>query len=205
MSVAQNLFDEVLLFYRTCLTESESSASTMLGEIIARLDGATALATPEPQSLGGARHWNQAMEGMNLPGHSGLHDALFAVAPQFHWMQNPNYNDDLMGPGYMDNYGFIELVGNKAAFYQAEGVRCGLLLLGPGLHYPAHNDAAEEIYHVLYGDQTLWRRGDEDWRAHPAGTTIHHAPWMIHETKTGDQPLLALYCWLGDGSEAKLT
>ncbi len=205
MSEVQNLFDEVLSFYRTRLNETKSSATPMLKEVITRLEGATALTAPEPHSLGGARHWDRVIENLDLPIHQDLRDALSVAAPSFHWMQNPNYTDDLMGSGYMDNYGFIELVGSKAGFYEAESVRCGLLLLGPGLHYPAHNHAAEEIYHVLSGDQTLWRRGEEDWRMHPAGTTIHHAPWMIHETKTGAQPLLALYCWLGDGGEAKLT
>ncbi|WP_419904913.1 dimethylsulfonioproprionate lyase family protein [Kiloniella sp.] len=205
MSEAKKLFDEVVSFYRARLNENESSATPMLKEVIARLEGATTLTAPEPRLLGGARHWDRVIENLVRPDQLGLRDALSATAPGFHWMQNPNYNDDLMGPGYMDNYGFIELVGNKAGFYEAEGVRCGLLLLGPGLHYPAHNHAAEEIYHVLSGDQTLWRRAEEDWCTHPAGSTIHHAPWMIHETKTGDQPLLALYCWLGDGSEAKLT
>ncbi|MEH6631432.1 MAG: dimethylsulfonioproprionate lyase family protein [Halopseudomonas aestusnigri] len=205
MNDVKNLFNEVLAFYRARLIEGNHAVSTMLSEVITRLEHATPLTVPEPHSLSVTRHWDRVMENVVLPNHSGLRGALSATAPSFHWMQNPNYNDDLMGSGYMNNYGFIELVGSKAAFYEAEGVRCGLLLLGPGLHYPAHNHAAEEIYHVLSGDQTLWRRDQEDWLTHPAGSTIHHPPWMVHETKTGDQPLLALYCWLGDGSEAKLT
>jgi hypothetical protein len=52
----------------------------------------------------------------------------------------------------------------------------------------------------------LWRRGEERWRAVPAGRAIHHPPMIAHETKAADSTLLALYCWHGNTvTEAQLT
>ena len=131
--------------------------------------------------------------------------AVAQAAHLFRWRQNPNYSAANMGAAFMTGYGYVEFAGPKDALLHAAGIRVGLLLLGPRLHYPAHAHPAEEIYHPLTAGG-LWRRGEEDWRAVPAGHAIHHPSMLVHETKAAESTLLALYCWRGNTvTEAQLT
>jgi hypothetical protein len=127
------------------------------------------------------------------------------AAHLFRWRQNPNYTAASMGAGFMAGYGYVEFAGPREALFHAPDIRVGLLLLGPGLHYPLHAHPAEEVYHPLT-EGGLWRRGDEAWRVVPPGDAIHHASLVPHETRATNRTLLALYCWRGDtATEAALT
>ena len=83
---------------------------------------------------------------------------------------------------------------------------CGFLLLGPRTHYPRHAHRAEEIYVPLAGSAG-WLQGDGQWRSHPPGAVIHHAPEEAHAMQTDAEPLAALYLWYGQGlgEKARLT
>ncbi len=123
-------------------------------------------------------------------------DAFASIEPTCDWVQNPNYSEASMGPGYVDRYGYVELVGPGRPIESAD-LLVGLLMLGPDMHYPDHAHPAEEIYHVVAGTAEWWRE-DEGWRRKGPGTLIHHVPMMRHAMRTGDEPLLALYCWTGE-------
>ena len=123
-------------------------------------------------------------------------DAFAAVEPGCDWLQNPNYSEASLGPGYVDRYGYVELVGPGRPIESGD-LLVGLLLLGPDMHYPDHAHPAEEIYHVVAGTAEWWRE-DEGWRRKGPGTLIHHVPMMRHAMRTSAEPLLALYCWTGD-------
>jgi mannose-6-phosphate isomerase-like protein (cupin superfamily) len=112
------------------------------------------------------------------------------------WLQNPNYTTASIGAGFVSRYGYVELVGPGRAFDTHE-LLVGFLLLGPHTHYPDHHHAAEEVYHVVSG-RAAWRRGNGAWSIKPPGASIHHAPHVPHAMRTEDEPLLALYCWMGD-------
>ncbi|WP_119303428.1 dimethylsulfonioproprionate lyase family protein [Dongia deserti] len=130
--------------------------------------------------------------------------AIAQAAPLFYWRQNPNYSAANMGATFMAGYGYVEFAGPKDALFHAPNIRVGLLVLGPGLHYPLHAHPAEEIYHPLT-DGSSWRRGDEDWRIVPALHAIHHPSMIPHETKAPVSTLLSLYCWRGHTTtEARL-
>jgi mannose-6-phosphate isomerase-like protein (cupin superfamily) len=122
--------------------------------------------------------------------------AFLQAEPALSWVQNPNYTAERMGPDFVDRYGYVELVGPGRVFESRE-LLVGFLLLGPDTHYPDHNHAAEEVYHVVSG-RARWRRGDGAWRTEPPGTIIHHPPHLPHAMRTDNEPLLALYCWMGD-------
>ncbi len=126
---------------------------------------------------------------------AAIADAFAAIEPQADWLQNPNYSTASLGPGYVDRYGYVELLGPGRPVESAD-LLVGLLLLGPHMHYPDHAHPAEEIYHVVAGEAEWWRE-DEGWRRKPPGMLIHHAPMMRHAMRTTDEPLLALYCWTG--------
>lgn len=122
-------------------------------------------------------------------------EAFAAIEPQADWLQNPNYSIASLGSGYVDRYGYVELVGPGRPVESAD-LLVGLLLLGPDMHYPDHAHPAEEIYHVVAGEADWWRE-DEGWRRKPPGTLIHHASMVRHAMRTAEEPLLALYCWTG--------
>lgn len=127
---------------------------------------------------------------------AAIADAFALVEPDADWLQNPNYSVESLGPGYVDRYGYVELIGPGRPV-ESRDLLVGLLLLGPEMHYPDHAHPAEEIYHVIAGHADWWRE-DEWWRRKPPGAVIHHVPMMRHAMRTTDEPLLALYCWTGD-------
>ena len=136
---------------------------------------------------------------------------LAAVAAQFaawelgaRWRQNPNYTAQTMGPEFMANYGYVEIVGHNRP-WEHESLAIGFLLLGPGAHYRAHNHPAAEVYHVVSG-VAEWRQGPAKLSKRPIGCAIYHAPNVEHETRVLAEPCLALYCWTGDiGVAARLS
>jgi Dimethlysulfonioproprionate lyase len=76
------------------------------------------------------------------------------------------------------------------------GLAFGLLLLGPETLYPAHSHPASEIYIPL--GRAEWMRGDEPFMAREPGAVIPHRPNLVHATRSGAEPLAALYLWAGD-------
>lgn len=200
-SAAARLRDAVADFYRRGAADPASAA--VLHMAADALDAARP-APLMPLSLPAAALLPAALDAIAEPTLQPLAAALAAAAPMFRWRQNPNYSAASMGAAFMAGYGYVEFAGPRDALFSATAVRVGLLLLGPGLHYPAHAHPAEEVYHPLT-DGGAWRRGDEAWRRVAAGAAIHHPPMMVHETRTGTATLLALYCWAGDtATEARL-
>ena len=55
-------------------------------------------------------------------------DAFAAIEPSCDWLQNPNYSEASLGPGYADRYGYVELVGPGRPIESAD-LLVGLLML----------------------------------------------------------------------------
>ena len=107
------------------------------------------------------------------------------------------------GPSFIDNYGWLEVIGTRGHFVNDE-VAGGLLILGPDIVYPDHHHIAEEIYIPLTGG-TEWRMGEGRFHARDAGEVIHHASSVSHAMRTGTEPLMALYLWRGGPLAQKST
>lgn len=118
------------------------------------------------------------------------------LEPFLHWTQNPNYSDELLGAGYMNNYAYCDVVGSQGLI-DCNDLVIGFLLLGPHRLYSDYHHAASEVYHVISGN-AAWRQGSAPWQRKLPGQCIYHAPWVPHATRCGDELLLALYCWAGD-------
>lgn len=95
-----------------------------------------------------------------------------------------------------DHLAVTELVG-PAAMYPADSIRFGVLLQAGNVHYPVHQHAAEELYHVLHGTAG-WGEHPNRLQRKPAGEFIHHRPFEPHCISTGSEPLVALWCWAGE-------
>ena len=65
-------------------------------------------------------------------------------------MQNPNYVAAPPSPDFLENYGYAVLAG-PGGLVASEALALGVLMLGPGIHYPTHRHPAVEIYVVARG------------------------------------------------------
>ena len=115
------------------------------------------------------------------------------------WHRNPNYiNDESLGR-FRTWYGYNLYVGSFGMVKNTE-IAVGMLLISPNCLYPSHDHAASEIYVPISG-RAEWWNAESDWQIHEPGTPIYHRPWLPHATRTLDEPLLALFGWLGNTSE----
>lgn len=117
-------------------------------------------------------------------------DALAAVEHQLPWRQTYAAGD------FLDAYGWAELVGAKGPI-ASQTYAVGILLLGPQTFYPPHAHPAREFYAPISGVAS-WFSEIEGWRSVQPGALVHHPPNISHAMRTGDEPLLAAYCWTGD-------
>jgi quercetin dioxygenase-like cupin family protein len=69
----------------------------------------------------------------------------------------------------------------------------GVSLLAPGVRYPDHSHAPEEIYLVLTDGQ--FRQGEQEWFTPGVGGTLYNEPNIDHAMASSpDTPLLAVWC-----------
>ena len=130
---------------------------------------------------------------------NGVTGALKAVARLLQWRQTYGAGD--FGVEFLQGYGWSEFIGLRGPVASTR-IACGVLLLGPGMTYPAHAHEAEEIYLPISGTAE-WQRGDAAFAPVPVGQAIHHPSWMPHAMRVGVEPLAALYLWRGGDLAAK--
>ena len=152
------------------------------------------------------RFWDESLrEARGVP--SGVVEALETLGPCLSWAQNPNYRRVPPDPSFLENYGYAVVAGpmdGPPALAIDPRLALGVLLLGPGAHYPLHAHPAVEIYYTLTPGGAWWL-DDGPWRSEPPGTVIHHAPDVRHATRAGTSALLAIYLWRGKlATHAKL-
>src|SRR5215469_11473378 len=163
-----------------------SRLATLLPADFAPAVAALDLSAPRPQAqpepLPVCRFWERAVAGVLEEGHGGtLLPPLAKLAPALSWVQNPNYVAAPPSPEFLENYGYAVLAG-PGGLVASEALALGVLLLGPGIHYPSHNHPAVEIYVVLSGE-AAWQKGKEPWRREPPGTVIRHDSMVTHATR----------------------
>ena len=68
----------------------------------------------------------------------------------------------------------------------------GVSLLAPTVRYPDHRHAPEEVYLVLSPGE--FRQEDGPWFEPGPGGTFYNKPDILHAMRSGQAPLLALWC-----------
>jgi hypothetical protein len=153
-----------------------------------------------PFGLPACRFWGAALAGEgNHDLLSDLRYALAALGPWLAWTQNPNYRRTPPSADFLDRYGYAVIAGPRQgapALVENAALALGVLLLGPATHYPLHRHPATEIYVPL--NRAEWWRGEGPWREEAPGAVILHSSGVPHATRTGAEPLLAVYLWSGD-------
>ncbi|OYU40702.1 MAG: transcriptional regulator [Pseudorhodobacter sp. PARRP1] len=139
---------------------------------------------------------------------AGLHSAATTqavlaevqrLAGRLAWQQTYGAGD--FGADFLRGYGWSEFIGLRGPVPSAR-IACGVLLLAPGVTYPPHAHAAEEVYLPIAG-VAAWQKADADFAKVQVGQAIHHPSWMPHAMQTKDQALAALYLWRGGDLAAK--
>ena len=151
---------------------------------------------PPPERIAVCRVWDEALRAAR----GSLVEPLAALSEWLSWTQNPNYRRRPPDAAFLDNYGYAVVAGpaeGPPALVTDPRVALGVLLLGPGTHYPLHAHPAVEVYVTLTPDGEWWR-DDGPWRREPPGAAIYHAPNVPHATRARGSPLLAVYAWRGD-------
>ena len=120
-----------------------------------------------------------------------LVDCFLEIAPQCNWRQT--YSTDDLGTEFLNNYGWVEIIGERGALISHQ-IAAGFLMLGSDTAYPLHAHDAEELYVPLAG-HAEWARGHEPYSVKPKGTMIHHPSRVPHAMRTDAEPLLAFYVW----------
>ena len=186
-------------FTRAISSHLKRLAGEGVGEVLSRLDeqetGAASVLIPEPTTLPVLNHLDSCLKEASLFD-AAISQAIADLRPYLQWRQSKAYNDALLGTGFIENYGWCEVIGPNGLF-QGNDFLLGLLMLGPNTHYRDHFHPAPELYWPLTSN-TEWRKGDEKLTPKAAGTVIWHQPNVIHATKTGAAPLLTIWSWTRD-------
>lgn len=168
-------------------------------EVLARLGeqrlDRSSFRRPTPSRLPVLRHLPDCIGRIMLLD-ADLAAAIAAVEDDLHWSRSPAYSDALLGDGFVDNYGWAEIVGSHGCF-AGDDFRLGLLMLGPHRLYKDHYHPAPELYWTLTGPSD-WKAGAGGFARRAAGETVWHIPWKVHATATDETPLLAVWCWTRD-------
>lgn len=144
--------------------------------------------------------WLKGMASGRVDGLAdGLAGEVTRGAAALEWRQT--YGTADFGAGFLERYGWTEVVGLRGPIPSTR-VAAGFLLLGPEVTYPPHAHEAAEVYLPLSG-VAWWQKGDAEFQPVPMGQAIWHAPWVPHAMRTGAEPMLALYLWRGGDLAAK--
>jgi hypothetical protein len=198
--------EKVETFIHATRSRLKSAVGEGVGEVLARLDEqdtrAASILTPAPLTLPVLIHLDMCLDEAFLFDAS-ISQAIAELRPYLQWRQSKAYNDALLGTGFIQNYGWCEVIGPNG-FFRGDDFLLGLLMLGPNTHYRDHFHPAPELYWPLTSDAE-WLKGDEQLTPKAAGTVIWHRPNVIHATRTRARPLLTIWSWTRDtGTPARL-
>ena len=144
------------------------------------------------------RHLDGVLNIARGHGFQDIADAFAAVSDRLPWSQNPRYTREGGQGDLLDGYAYASLSGPEGPI-RCMAPRGGFYLMGPGVHYPAHNHAPREIY-LMMTPGVEWSLDEGAWFPVNAGEMIYHAPWQMHAMRSGAAPALAYVAWLEPGS-----
>lgn len=111
------------------------------------------------------------------------------------WEQSYRAEDGLVAKAMLDAYGFADVIGERGPFV-SDRIRSGILVFGPGIDYPRHHHAAEEIYVLLAGNAEFSLDGEAP-AMRRAGDLIYVEPNRPHALVTRKKALVIFYLWQG--------
>ena len=142
----------------------------------------------------GVRHFPAALGRLRtaeVAAHLG--GRLERLGKRFPW--SSFYGSDEWTRPFLGEIAALKLLGPGSPVPSAR-MAAGIFLMGPGVHYPLHAHAAEELYLILAGEIGFRSGPGDAWRDSSPGEIILHRSQEPHEMKSGPASL-ALYVWEG--------
>jgi len=124
---------------------------------------------------------------------AGLVSLVDALAPTLSWARAPAATTPAE---YFEGHAYAMLVGD-GGFVPADGFMLGLFLLAPGLFYPNHAHAADELYYLLSG-RAQWQKSGGAFAGFGPGELVAMPSMTPHAIRIGSEPVLILWAWYGD-------
>jgi len=139
--------------------------------------------------------WRDLASATSAP----LVNAFTAAMHGFAW-HIPYSGDPAAGPGVADRAAVAHRVGPDAPAPAVE-LAMGFFVVGPNVDYFDHQHEPEELYLPIAGRARFWNEAGGWMNAGP-DTTMIHPSWQWHAMRTGQEPVLILWMWLGPGGIA---
>ncbi len=142
-------------------------------------------------SLPACDHFQSACRAarQHSPEIASLTDALSALAPRLSWTLRPGI--DAHGDDFARKHANATIIGD-GGIERSDEVAIGVSLMAPRTTYPDHHHPPEEVYIVLSPGE--WRQGPGAWWVPGIGGLVHNPPNILHSMRSGDAPLLAIWC-----------
>ena len=116
--------------------------------------------------------------------------ALLQLSPSLVWVRRDDASR--VGEPFLSGHANTWIAG-QGAFEERSDVIIGASLLAPGVVYPEHQHAPEEMYIVM--SEGEWYNEDDGWYTPGIGSIVYHRPWIRHAMRSGTTtPLLAVWC-----------
>ena len=163
---------------------------------LSQMQAATTRLNPAYQAADqpAVRYVDQALaDALTCP--SDLRGLLTRFAGQACWQVTETYRGHFENR-FFEQEAWCELIG-PAGLIVSEEIRIGLLIMSPGLVYPAHRHPATEWYHVLSGTGQ-WGQGSQPALPRTPPAALFHRPDEPHAMTTHQESVLALWSWVGD-------
>lgn len=160
-------------------------------EVFALLDGAVGPAREGGHRLPACSSLPQALRtaGSAAPAFAGVAAAFEILEPSLAWRRRSG------GPSasanFMDGHANAMAVGPGGIEDRADAW-VGVSLLAPHVRYPDHQHAPEEVYLALSPGE--FRQADGRWFEPGMGGTFYNEPNIVHAMRSGQAPLLAVWC-----------
>lgn len=120
-----------------------------------------------------------------------LASAIAKLDPLLSWKRRPGApaeprhtyaNAMVVGPGGIES---------------RKDVWVGMTVMAPGIQYPLHQHAPEEVYLAL--TEGTFRQGEGEWFSPGVGGTLYNAPNIVHSMKASQNaPFVAIWCLRDD-------
>ena len=167
-----------------------------IGIALRRPAAAGAATTADQPSA--CRHLDAALAiaRQDAPDVAEVADAVGSLAGRLTWAPRPG--SESVADDFYGNHANARVIGPDGLEIR-DDVSVGLSLMAPNTRYPDHRHPPEEVYLVLSPGE--WRQGDGAWHEPGPGGVVHNPPAIVHAMRSGDTPLLAIWClWMGTGA-----
>jgi len=145
----------------------------------------------QPVTIPACRHFDEALSNARSgpPPIADLANAFGTLFPELVWAQRQGA--ERVGEPFLGGHANT-LIAGKGGIEERDDVIVGASLVAPGINYPEHKHAPEEMYIALSeGD---WYNEEAQWYTPGVGGIVYHRPWLRHAMRSTGLPLLAVWC-----------